>query len=231
MDGEEAISKTALVTGGNRGIGLAIVRGLAEQGMTVLLGCRNVEEGEKVALSLLGDIHIVELDLSSALARQTSIKAIDEQFPNIDVLVNNAGVLLEDSFKTLSYETLMKSMEVNALAAFELTQFFANKMEAQGYGRVVNISSDWGAFSDGLTGPAAYSMSKAALNGITLVASQSYTKVKINAMCPGWVRTDMGGDSATRSPDEGAETAIWLATLDDAAPTGKFFRDKAVISW
>ncbi|MEM8681130.1 MAG: SDR family NAD(P)-dependent oxidoreductase, partial [Planctomycetota bacterium] len=96
----------------------------------------------------------------------------------------------------------------------------------------VNISSGWGSFAEGLAGPAAYSVSKAALNALTLTLSQSVpAEVKVNAVCPGWVRTDMGGPSASRSPKEGAETAVWLATLPADGPTGGFFRDRRRIAW
>lgn len=225
-------NKVALVTGGNRGIGLAIVKGLAEHGFDVVLGCRDLSQGDAVASAIGANVVAVELDLSNAESRQKALAHISERFPKIDVLVNNAGVLEETPFAQLSNEALMSSMQTNAFAAFELTQYFANQMASNGYGRIVNISSGWGAFSDGLTGPAAYSISKATLNAMTKVAANSFSgDIKINAMCPGWVRTDMGGMSATRSPEEGAETAIWLAMLGSDAPTGQFFRDKKRIDW
>ncbi|GAL35048.1 short chain dehydrogenase [Vibrio maritimus] len=225
-------NKVALVTGGNRGIGLAIVKGLSEHGFNVVLGCRDINTSEALAKSIGANVVAVELDLSSYDTRQRAISNITKRFPKIDVLINNAGVLEDTPFTELSSEALMSSMQTNAFAAFELTQYFANQMVSNGYGRIVNISSGWGAFSDGLTGPAAYSISKATLNAMTKVAANSYNgDIKINAMCPGWVRTDMGGMSATRSPEEGAETAIWLAMLGSDAPTGQFFRDKKQIDW
>lgn len=225
-------SKVALVTGGNRGIGLAIVKGLAERGFDVVLGCRDISQGEFAASNIGANVVAVELDLSTHEARQEALARISKRFPKVDVLINNAGVLEESSFAQLSSEALMSSMQTNAFAAFELTQYYANQMASNGYGRIVNISSGWGAFSDGLTGPAAYSISKATLNAMTKVAANSYGgDIKINAMCPGWVRTDMGGMSATRSPEEGAETAIWLAMLGSDAPTGQFFRDQKQIDW
>ncbi|WP_375749231.1 SDR family NAD(P)-dependent oxidoreductase [Vibrio sp. HN007] len=224
--------KTALVTGGNRGIGKAIVESLAEQGFDVLLACRDVEEGLQTARSIKGNISVVQLELSEPKKLSRQIKHIDADHPQIDVLVNNAGVLEERNFSNLSSSDLMYSMQVNALSAYELIQFFGNKMAKNGYGRIVNVSSGWGAFSDGLSGPTAYSISKATLNAITKVAAGNYpNSVKVNAMCPGWVRTRMGGMAATRSPEKGAETAVWLATLDNNGPSGQFFRDKKQIDW
>ena len=229
---KQTSQKIALVTGGNRGIGKAIVESLAAQGFEVLLACRDTEDGLKVAREIHGDVSVVQLELSDPKKLNKQIRQIGAEYPQIDVLVNNAGVLEERGFSNLSSSDLMHSMQVNALAAYELIQFFGNRMANNGYGRIVNVSSGWGAFSDGLTGPAAYSISKATLNAITKVAANNYpNSVKINALCPGWVRTRMGGASATRSPELGAETAVWLATLDDKGPTGQFFRDKKQINW
>lgn len=225
-------SKTALVTGGNRGIGLAIVAGLAKQGIRVLLGCRDVEAGKHAARTLEGEIHIVKLDLSKPDQILADIERISAEFPQVDILVNNAGVLDEGDLAHVNRSAFISSMQVNALAVFDLIQHFAGRMSEVGYGRVVNVSSGWGAFSSGLTGPAAYSISKATLNALTKVAAQTYSgDVKVNAMCPGWVRTQMGGMAADRSPEQGAETAIWLATLEQNGPSGQFFRDKQPINW
>lgn len=224
--------KTALVTGGNRGIGRAVVEALAQKGFRVILACRDFEEGFRLSREIGGDVSSVQLDLSEPKKMQKQISQIDATNSQIDILVNNAGVLDERHFSVLSYSDLIYSMQVNAFSAYELIQFFGNKMSQKGYGRIVNVSSGWGAFSDGLSGPAAYSISKATLNAITKVASRSFpSSVKINAMCPGWVRTRMGGNAATRAPEEVAETIIWLATLDSNGPNGQFFRDKKQIDW
>ena len=224
--------KTALVTGGNRGIGRAVVEALAQKGFRVILACRDFEEGFRLSREIGGDVSSVQLDLSEPKKMQKQISQIDATNSQIDILVNNAGVLDERHFSVLSSSDLIYSMQVNAFSAYELIQFFGNKMSQKGYGRIVNVSSGWGAFSDGLSGPAAYSISKATLNAITKVASRSFpSSVKINAMCPGWVRTRMGGNAATRAPEEVAETIIWLATLDSNGPNGQFFRDKKKIDW
>ena len=105
-------------------------------------------------------------------------------------------------------------------------------MIQRGYGRIVNVSSGWGSFAEGLTGPAAYSITKAALNALTVtLARELPPNVKVNSICPGWVRTRMGGSEATRSPEEGAETALWLATLPEDGPSGGFYRDNNLINW
>lgn len=231
--------KVALVTGGNRGIGLAIVKGLARLGFNVLMGCRDVKAGAaeiaKIQRELPEtDVSVVLLDLADAEALPQQMQQITEQHPAVDVLINNAATLDEGDFGSLSRDNFYRSMQINALSVFDLMQHFGLAMEQQQYGRIVNISSGWGAFSDGLTGPAAYSMSKATLNAITKVAANSYagySDIKINAMCPGWVRTRMGGMAASRSPEQAAETAIWLATLSQDGPSGEFFRDKKAINW
>ena len=220
-------SKTALVTGANRGIGLAIAAGLAAGGHRVLLGSRDKAAGEKAAGKIGGGAAAIEIDV----ADEDSIASAVREAGEVDVLVNNAGILgkggvLDD---TRDFDD---SMAVMVRGPYLLIQQLAPGMERRGHGRIVNISSGWGAFSEGLAGPAAYGVAKAALNALTVAAARQLPpSVKVNAMCPGWVRTRMGGKVATRSPEEGAATAIWLATLGDDGPTGGFFRDREPIGW
>ena len=224
--------KTALVTGGNRGIGLAIVQGLAAKGYRVLLGSRDLNAGEKAAAQITGDVKAVQLDLSENTVLRTQVKAMLADSEDIDVLVNNAAILLQGNLLEVPETDFYDSVQTNFLAVFELTRLLVPDMVTRNYGRVVNVSSGWGSFGEGLSGPAAYSITKAALNAITKSISQSLPDtVKVNSLCPGWVRTRMGGASADRSPEEGAETAIWLATLPENGPTGGFFRDKQSIEW
>lgn len=224
--------KTALVTGGNRGIGLAIVRGLAKLGYRVLLGSRNLMAGKEAASTMVGDVIPVELDLSDREVLKNQVQSILENHPAIDVLVNNAGILEYGSLLEISEEQFYRSARVNFEAPFDLIRLLTPGMVQREYGRIVNLSSGWGSFDEGLTGPSAYAVSKAALNALTLTLSQSLPQsVKVNSMCPGWVRTEMGGAGATRSPEEGAATAIWLATLPDNGPSGGFYRDKRLIRW
>lgn len=215
-------TRRALVTGGNRGIGRAIAEGLVLAGLDVTIGVRDVAASRAVAGEIGADV--VACDLAGP----------DDALPDMsafDVLVNNAGVLHDAPI--LSPEARFDEvMAVMVRGPYLLMQRAVPGMAARGYGRVVNMSSDWGSFSEGLEGPGAYGVAKAALNALTLAASrEAGPGVKINAMCPGWVRTRMGGDAAARSPEEGAETALWLATLPEDGPTGGFFRDRAPLGW
>ncbi|MXY33861.1 MAG: SDR family NAD(P)-dependent oxidoreductase [Boseongicola sp. SB0664_bin_43] len=217
--------KRALVTGANRGIGFAIAEGLSASGIEVLLGSRDLDAGRSAA-KRIGSIPI-QLDV----ARPDSISRAVRDVGPVDILVNNAGVLgsggvLDDP------GDFTDCMEVMVRGPFLLMHHLIPHMVSQGYGRVVNVSSGWGAFSRGVEGPGGYGVAKAALNALTVSAARTLPNaVKVNAMCPGWVRTRMGGAGASRSPEEGAETAIWLATLDEYGPTGGFFRDKHSIDW
>ncbi|WP_306143818.1 SDR family NAD(P)-dependent oxidoreductase [Roseibium sp. MMSF_3412] len=217
--------RRALVTGANRGIGLAIAKGLAVMDCHVFLGARDLTVAKKVAHAF--DAQAVELDVSN----QDSISRAVDAIGTVDILVNNAGVLgsgnlLDDP------EDFERSMSVMVHGPYRLMHLLAPAMVRNRYGRIVNVSSGWGAFSDGVSGPAAYGVAKAALNALTVASARTLPEnVKVNAMCPGWVRTRMGGAAATRSPEEGADTAIWLATLDQDGPTGGFFRDRKRFDW
>lgn len=228
-----AKGRTILVTGGNRGIGLAIVKELAKnEDDRILMGCREMEVGKEIIKKLSGEIYPVEVNLSHKKTLKEDIKKIQKLYGDVSVLINNAGILTEGRFLEISDKDLEESMQVNVFGALELIKTFAPSMIKNKYGRIVNISSGWGSFSDGLTGPFSYSLSKATLNALTLTISNDLPKsVKINSMCPGWVKTRMGGEGATRSPQKGAETAVWLANLPEDGPSGQFFRDMKPISW
>ncbi len=227
------MKRTVLVTGGNRGIGKAIVAGLGQRdGLKVLLGSRDIKKGEVAKADMEGDIHVVALDLSHREVLSRHVESILSEHGPVDILVNNGAILREGNFLEVQEGAFEESLRVNVVAAFDLIRMLAPGMSENGYGRIVNISSGWGSFSEGLGGPVSYSVSKAALNALTINASRTLPNfVKVNAMCPGWVRTDMGGADAERSPEEGADTAIWLATLPENGPTGGFFRDRKPIQW
>jgi len=233
------MQKTALVTGGNRGIGREICRQLAQQDLTVLLGSRDLAAGEDVAAALReetgGDVRAVQLDVSSAADSERLRDEIAAEFGRLDVLVNNAGILIDRGarLRDVDVDDFAQTMAVNVFAPLRLIQTFLPLLEASGHGRIVNVSSKMGQL-DGLDQPTtAYRFSKVNLNYLTRVLATQIdgSLVKINAMSPGWVRTDMGGSGADRSVAEGADTAVWLATLPDDGPHGGFFHDRQPIPW
>lgn len=229
------MKRTALITGANRGIGLAIAGGLAELGHAVLLGSRDLGAGNAAAAPLRRrglDVTPVHLDLSVAATVDAAIKHVLGSGRAVDVLVNNAGVLHEKPLLELTDTEVAESVAVHLTGPTRLVHAVVPGMVTRGYGRIVNVSSGWGSFAEGMGGPGFYGVTKAALNALTVrLATELPPAIKVNAMCPGWVRTRMGGEGATRTPDEGADTAVWLATLSDDGPTGGFFRDRKPIEW
>lgn len=229
------MKRTALITGANRGIGLATARQLAELGYEVLLGSRNMREGEKAAQSLRQqglDVVPIQVDLNFPETIEAVVQDIIQYDRQVDVLINNAGVLYERPLLELGETQIAESIAVHLTGPLRLIRGLAPHMIARGYGRIVNVSSGWGAFAEGMGGPGLYGVTKAALNALTLrLAQELPPTVKVNAMCPGWVRTRMGGQMAIKSPEEAADTAVWLATLPNNGPTGGFFRDRKPIQW
>lgn len=217
--------RRALVTGGNRGIGFAIAKGLKKEGLEVIIGARNPEAGQEAANRL--DCGHVLLDVTDLASIERAIDDVGA----LDVLVNNAGVLYEEPMleNPAQFE---QSMKVMVHGPYHLIRRVAPAMIDRQYGRIVNMSSEWGSFAEGLGGPGAYGVAKASLNALTLALSRELPScVKINAMCPGWVSTRIGGQTAPLSPEQGAETAIWLATLPEAGPNGGFFSDHHTLDW
>jgi NAD(P)-dependent dehydrogenase (short-subunit alcohol dehydrogenase family) len=229
------LKRTALVTGANRGIGLEVSRQLGRLGHRVLLGSREAAKGEETAARLraegVGDVTAVTLDV----ADPCSVGRLVAEGREIAVLVNNAGVVLDEGRRPLDLdeETVRATLETNLMGALRLAQAFMPGMAARGWGRVVNVSSGMGQLAEMGGGSLAYRLSKAGLNVLTRVLAREVEGrgVKVNSACPGWVRTDMGGTSAPRTVEQGAETIVWLATLPDDGPTGGFFRDKKPIAW
>lgn len=214
--------KRALITGANRGIGFAIANGLASD-HHVLVGARNISAAQEVASQIGGEP--VEVDLM----RPDTLAAVQDL--NVDVLINNAGILAHTSLLAPDSD-FDDAMQVMVRGPLQLIRAVTPHMASQNWGRIVNLSSGWGSFSEGMAGPGAYGVAKAALNALTFALPRDLPKgVTVNAMCPGWVRTDMGGAAASRSPEEGAATALWLARQPDGGPTGKFFRDQKEINW
>jgi NAD(P)-dependent dehydrogenase (short-subunit alcohol dehydrogenase family) len=237
-----AEDRIALVTGGNRGIGLEIVRQLSRRGLKTVLAARDLAKGEEAAARLKSEgiaAGVVAIEVTDGESVRAGVAGIVARFGRIDVLVNNAGILQEgftpeeSSVFDAPIDRVMLTFATNAVGPLRMIEAIVPGMRERGYGRVVNLSSGAGQLSDMGSGFPAYRMSKAALNTLTRMTAAELGPgdVKINAMCPGWVRTDMGGPNATRSVEQGAETAVWLATLPADGPSGGFFRDRKPIAW
>jgi NAD(P)-dependent dehydrogenase (short-subunit alcohol dehydrogenase family) len=237
-----AEKRVALVTGANRGIGLEIVRQLARCGLTTVLAARDLAKGQAAAASLRAeglDVPAVAIDVTEGESVRAGVADVLGRFARIDVLVNNAGILKEGfspedaSVFEAPIELVMQTFATNTVGPLRLIDAIVPGMRERGYGRVVNLSSGAGQLSDMGSGFPAYRMSKAALNALTRLTAAELGPgdVKVNVMCPGWVRTDMGGPNATRTVEKGAETAVWLATLPADGPSGGFFRDRKPIPW
>jgi len=228
-------SRIALVTGGNRGIGLEICRELAALDYHVILASRDLAKGTQAAESLHGRVTPCALDVTNADSIQQIHAFVQQEFGRLDVLVNNAAIYLDKGVSVLQVkvDTLKTTLETNLYGPLLLSQAFIPLMQVNNYGRIVNISSDV-AIIENLAGwSTAYRLSKVGLNALTrmLAAEVSGINIKINSMSPGWVKTDMGGSGAPRSVEQGADTAVWLATLPDDGPTNGFFRDRKPIAW
>ena len=238
--------RVALVTGANKGIGFEIARQLASQGIIALMGARDSQRGAAAAGQLQSDgldAHFIEIDVTRAVSIEAAIGKIRDDFGRIDALVNNAGIMIDTGSDILELDPgiLQNTLETNAFGPLLLAQACVPVMRANGYGRIVNMASTLGSLTDianpdssyaSLAVPA-YRLSKTALNAITVMLAKELrgTNILVNSACPGWVRTEMGGDQAPLTPEQGAETPVWLATLPDGGPTGGFFRERQPIPW
>ena len=227
-----------LVTGANRGLGREIARQLLARDLRVVLTGRDEAATHRVleALDAAGKNALaVRLDVTDPANIAAARRTAEERFGPVDIVVNNAAVLVHENDDLLSIprDAFRATFDTNVFGAIEVCRVFVPPMAERGYGRVVNVSSGVGQFASLSTYAPAYSISKTALNAFTRVLAATYQSqgVLVNAVDPGWVRTDMGGKSAPRSVEQGAETAVWLATLPDDGPTGGFFRDRRAIPW
>ena len=229
--------KTVLVTGANKGIGLEVARQLGGKGFHVFVGARNSENGQKATEALRksgATVTFVSLDVSDPESVRNAVHFVSASADHLDVLVNNAGVILEgdSSIAQLDPETVTKTFQTNTLGPLLVTQAFLPLLSRSSTPRVINVSSGGGQLADGMdTWAPAYCLSKTALNAVTCLFAAALPNFCINSVCPGWVRTEMGGPNATRSLEEGADTIVWLAAEAPANLTARFLRDKKTIAW
>jgi NAD(P)-dependent dehydrogenase (short-subunit alcohol dehydrogenase family) len=234
--------KIAVVTGGNRGLGLETCRQLAARGLRVVLTARDQNQGAQAAAELMRnglEVRFHPLEVTDEQSIQALAAWLKETFGRIDVLVNNAGIFPDPfpgresggSVFAARLDKVRLGFETNTLGPLRLCQVLIPLMK--GYGRVVNVSSGMGQLSEMNGCCPAYRLSKTALNAVTRIFHDELqdTGIKVNSVCPGWVRTDMGGAEAERDLETGAASIVWAATLEDDGPSGGFFRDGQPIPW
>ncbi len=232
------MSATALITGATRGIGLEIAHQLVGRGLHVVIGARRLKDGVKAAAAIHGSggrATALQIDVRDSNSIQAAARAFPRIADYLDVLVNNAGVYSEEegTILTVSREHLTATFQTNTFGPAIVTQAFLPFLRKAAQARIINVSSGYGALNDLSPDVPSYCLSKLALNGVTIMLAKALQddRIVVNSMCPGWVRTEMGGPTAPRSVEEGADTAVWLATEAPLELTGKFFRDRQEIPW
>jgi NAD(P)-dependent dehydrogenase (short-subunit alcohol dehydrogenase family) len=233
-----AEQKIALVTGGNRGIGLEVCRQLAHLGIRVVLGSRDLAKGVAAADELIASglsVAARQLDVASGQSIRECMNWVRKELGRLDVLVNNAGIMVEegDADPGEELEIVRDTMQTNVYGPLLLSRLAVPIMKSRRYGRIVNLSSSMGSLSEMGAGYVAYRLSKAGINVVTrvLAAESEGMGILVNSVDPGWVQTAMGGRGASRTVQKGAESVVWLASLPESGPSGGFFRDRKPISW
>ncbi|WP_136799639.1 MULTISPECIES: SDR family NAD(P)-dependent oxidoreductase [Desulfosediminicola] len=230
--------KLALVTGGNRGIGNAVVRGLCERGVRTLFTCRNPHDGQLAMMEMATHARLLDfhpLELSENQSVETLVHYVTTKYGYLDILINNAAVNY-DNWQRVSKVAMAEveyTMDVNLLGPWRMCNNFIPLLKARENSRIINVSSGAGSIEN-LTGETpAYSLSKNGLNMLTisLAADLADDGIAVNAADPGWVRTELGGENAPNSAEEGADTIIWLALDAPQKLTGGFFRNRTSVSW
>jgi NAD(P)-dependent dehydrogenase (short-subunit alcohol dehydrogenase family) len=231
------MNKITLITGANRGIGLEIGKQLLAKDFTVVFTMRNMAIGRPIVNEIRKKYKKAwfhQLDVSEEQSIADVVTHIKEACEVIDVLINNAAILHEKNHASVqvSLKDMRETMETNLYGPMMVTRAMIPFLKKSNDPRVINLSSTMGQLSTMGAGYGAYRISKTALNALTVIQSKELARdgIKVNSMCPGWVKTDMGGPNATRTLDKGAETAVWLATADNI-PSGKFYKDKKEIPW
>lgn len=225
----------AVITGAAQGLGLETARQLAARDIHVILTGRNETALSEVCIGIDGSAEFRVLDVAEDTSVAQFFAWLEKDHQRLDILINNAGRVYGGHGATMGSTeaaTLAKAIDNNALGAYRMMRAAMPLMSSNGYGRIVNVSSGMGALNDMGSGAIPYRVSKTALNALTILAShEAADGIKVNAVCPGWVRTEMGGSSASRSVEEGATGITWAATLPADGPTGGFFRDGKEIDW
>jgi NAD(P)-dependent dehydrogenase (short-subunit alcohol dehydrogenase family) len=226
-----------LVTGANKGIGYEVARQLAGKGFQVFVGARNRDAGQKAVAKIAeegGKAIFLEIDVADNPSVTVAAREFAKAADHLDVLVNNAGIIVDgdNAILEISDELLRKTLETNTLGALRVARAFVPLLRKSKAPRVINVSSGGGQLTGGADGwSPAYCISKTALNSVTLQLATALPKFAVNSVCPGWVRSDMGGQDASRSVEEGADTIVWLAADASQKVTGKFLRDRKEIPW
>ena len=227
--------RVALVSGGNRGIGLEVCRRLAEEGLTVILGSRDEQRGREAAEGLAGEVAVRQLDVADAGSVERLAASIENDFGRVDVLVNNAAISNDEgqSGAEADLDRVREALEANLFGAWRLCEAAIPHMRRERYGRIVNVSTGLAALEDMGGGSPGYRISKTSLNALTRILASELrgSGILVNAVNPGWVQTDMGGQNANRTVEEGADGVVWAATLPNNGPTGGFFRDRRHVAW
>jgi len=228
--------RIALVTGANKGIGFEVARDLARKGFHVFLGARDEKAGRAAEEKLRkeGEVTFLRINIADRESIERAAEDLSRQADHLDSLVNNAGICLDEDKDVvkISADTFEKTLRTNTLGPLLVSQAFVPLLKKSSAPRIVNVSSSGGQLADGADGWApAYCISKTALNGVTSQLAAALPEFAVNSVCPGWVRTEMGGSNATRSVAEGAAGIVWLAADAPQKETGKFWRDRKVIPW
>jgi len=231
------MDKVVLITGANRGIGLEIGKQLLANDFTVVFTMRNMGIGRPIVNDIRKEYKKAwfhQLDVSEEQSIADVVTYFEEVCERLDVLINNAAILHDQDHASVqvSLKDIRETMETNLYGPMMVTRAVIPFLKKSDDPRVINLSSTMGQLSTMGAGYGAYRISKTALNALTVIQSKELARdgIKVNSMCPGWVKTKMGGPNAIRSLEEGAETAVWLATSGNI-PTGKFFKDKKEIPW
>ncbi len=236
--GPEKAERIVLITGANRGIGLETARQLAQRGFHSVIAARDEASGRQAVEGIEargGKADFLSLDVNNSDSIRHTAGRFGVIGNHLDVLINNAGVYPDKGLTilTIGRERLVQTFQTNAFGPLEVTQAFLPYLRRARPARIINVSSGYGQLEGLSPDVPSYCLSKLALDGVTIMLAEALRAdhIAVNAMCPGWVRTDMGGPNATRSVEEGADTAVWLADQAPHELTGKLFRDRRIIPW